>query len=83
VSSNDSDENAYLAVPMSIKKTTLQIKLKERISNKYEDMIGADMTEANNHKLALLARKRNKDLVIDSRVTLSYTPFIEQYEVLD
>jgi hypothetical protein len=70
-------------VPISIKETALQIELKERISNKYEDMIGADMTEANNHESALLARKRNKDPVIDSRAMLSCTPFIEQYEVLD
>jgi hypothetical protein len=70
-------------VPILIKETTLWIKLKERISNKYKDMIRADMTEANNHKSALLVRKRNKDPVIDSRAISSYTPFIEQYKVLD
>lgn len=68
---------------MLIEETALRIKLKERISNKYEDIIRADMTEANNHKSALLTRKRNKDPVINSRATSSYTPFIEQYKVLD
>ena len=70
-------------MPILIKETALQIKLKERISNKYEDIIKADITKANNHKSMLLARKRNKDPVINSRAISSYTPFIEQYKVLD
>jgi hypothetical protein len=68
---------------MLIEEIALQIELKERISNKYKDIIRADITEANNHKLVLLARKRNKDPVIDSRAMLSCTPFIKQYKVLD